>query len=137
MWDVHSLQRIINSLRLPRDALAAIHLLCFQLLNALCLALLQLPGVHGSNRREGARDAAVTVRLQGYDLAGSNAREGDDVEVAGLGGGSGSGSIGGGKSRVDGDNVQHGTGGEEGAFEGLGVRRCGRDFDSVGLRVRG
>lgn len=64
------------------------------------------------------------------DLTGGN-----QVVVARLGGGIASG-FGARGTGVDSDKVEYRTRGEEGAFVGLGVRRCGRDFDTVVARAK-
>lgn len=129
---IHSLKGVVDSLRLPRHALSTIMLLGLQLLYARRFALLQLLGVDGANRRQRIGNAAVTALLRRYDLAGGDARKGDDVVIAGLGGGVG-GCV---SPRVDGDDVQHGTRGEECALVCLRVWSCGRDLHSLDERSR-
>lgn len=110
--DVHSLQRIINRLRLPAHALAAVCGFFFQRGNAGCFAVFQALGV---DWREGR-----LLLLWGGDLEVLHPREGDDVVVAGVAGGGRRGW-----SSVDGDEVEGRAGGEKCAFEGLGGGRCG------------
>lgn len=109
---VHSLQRIVNRLRLPAHALAAVRGLFFQRCDAGCFAVFQALGVDWRERR--------LLLLLGGDLEVLHAREGDDVVIAGVAAGGR-----GGWASVDGDEVEGRAGGEEGAFEGLGGGRCG------------
>ena len=112
----HSLQRIINRLRLFAHALAPIGGLIFQLCNARILAVFQTLGVHG---REGRR---LLLGSQRCDLEVLNARDGDDVVVAGVAGSGGTG--------VDCHEVEDRACGEEGAFVGLRMGSGGGELDA-------
>lgn len=113
--NLHSLQRIINRLRLFAHALTPIRSLVFQLRNARAFTLLQTLGVHWCESRG-------LLRRQRCDLEVLDARDGDDVVVAGVAGR--------GRTRVDCHEVEDWAGGEEGAFEGLRLGRGGGEFDA-------
>lgn len=114
--NLHSLQRVINRLRLFADALSAIRRLGFQLRDACALALLQTLGVYGCQR-------CLWLRSERCDLEVLYARDGDDVVVARVAGGSGPG--------VDCHEAEDRAGGEEGAFEGLRLGSSGGELDAV------
>lgn len=127
---IHSPEGIVDSLSFPRHALSTILLLCLQLLNTRCLALLQLLGVHGSNRWQRIGDAAVTTLLWGNDLAGGNARERNNMVIARLGSGV-AGWVGRRSSGVNGNDVKHWARSEEGSLVCLRMRCCSGDLDSA------
>jgi hypothetical protein len=112
----HSLQSIINSLRLFAHALAPVRCLIFQLHDARGLALFQTLGVY---RRQSGR---LLLRSDSCDLEILDSRNGDDVVVAGVAGWCGTG--------VDCDEVEDRARGEKGAFVGLRVGSAGGEFDA-------
>jgi hypothetical protein len=116
----HSLQRIVNRLRLFTHALASVRCLILQLRNARSLALFQALGVY---RRQSGR---LLLSSDSYDLEILDPWDGDDVIVAGVASWRGPG--------VDCDEVENRAGGEEGAFEGLRLGSGGGELDA-GERV--
>ena len=114
--NLHSLQRIINRLRLFAHALAPVRSLVFQLCDARVLAVFQTLGVYWRERR------GLLLGGKRCDLEVLDARNGDNVVVAGVAGSGGAG--------VDRYEVEDGTGGEEGAFVGLGVGSGGGELDA-------
>lgn len=111
----HSLQRIVNRLRLLTHALALVSSGIFQLHDACALALFQALGIYGRKR-------GGLLRSERCELERLDARDGDDVVVAGVAGWVGAG--------VDCDEVENRAGGEEGAFVGLRVGSGGGEFDA-------
>ena len=116
MSHLHSLQRIVNSLRLFAHTLTPVRSLVLQLCNARGLAVFQTLGVYG---REGR---GLLLGGKRCDLEVLDARDGDDVVVAGVAGGGGAG--------VDCYEVEDGACGEEGAFVGLRVGSGGGELDA-------
>lgn len=116
MARLHSLQRIIDSLRLFAHTLAPVCSLVLQLCDARALAVFQTLGVYG---REGR---GLLLGCERCDLEVLDARDGDDVVVAGVAGG--------GRAGVDCYKVEDGTCGEEGAFVGLRVGSGGGKLDA-------
>jgi hypothetical protein len=121
MASLHSLQRIINRLRLFAHALAPVRSLVLQLCDARVLAVFQTLGVYG---RE---DRGLLLGRKRCDLEVLDARDRDDVIVAGVAGSGGAG--------VDCYEVEDGACGEEGAFVGLRVGSGGGELDAERVRV--
>jgi hypothetical protein len=112
----HSLQRIVNRLRLFTHTLASVRCLIFQLRNARSLALFQALGVY---RRQSGR---LLLSSDSCDLEILDPRDGDNVVVAGVAGWR--------RAGVDCDEVENWAGGEEGTFEGLRLGSAGGEFDA-------
>lgn len=117
---LHSLQRIINRLRLFTNTLAFVRSLSLKLCNAGALTFFQSLGIH---RQEDRR----RLRSKRCDLEVLNPRDGNDVIVAVVAGS--------GRASVDGDEIEDWAGGEEGAFEGLRLGSGSGEFDAGRMRV--
>lgn len=117
-WGIcsHSLQRVVNRLRLLAHAFTTIRGFGFQLRDARALALFQAFGIYGCQRR------LLLLGSERCDLEVLHARDGDDVVVAGVAAGGGLG--------VDCHEAEDGACGEEGAFEGLRLRSGGGELDA-------
>jgi hypothetical protein len=116
--DLHSLQRIINRLRLFAHALASVRCLIFQLCDARGLALFQALGVYW------CQSGRLLLRSDSCDLEILNPRDGDDVVVAGVAALCGTG--------VDCDEIEDWAGSEEGAFVSLRMGSGSGEFDAGG-----
>lgn len=117
---LHSLQRIVNRLRLFAHAFAPVRSLVFQLCDARVLAFFQTPGVYG-------RESSGLLGRKRCDLEVLDSRDRDDVVVAGVAGSCGAG--------VDCHEVEDRACGEQGAFEGLRLGSGGGELDAGGTRV--
>jgi hypothetical protein len=113
----HSLQGIVDCLRLFANTFPAVGRLLFQLYDARLLALFQALGVNGRQNRR-----LLLRRCQGCDLEVLDSRDGDDVVVARVTSSGG--------ARVDGNDIEDRAGGEEGALEGLRLGRGGGELDA-------
>lgn len=117
---LHSLQRIVDRLRLFAHALALVRSLIFQLCDARVLAVFQTFGIY---RRESSR----LLSCERCDLEVLDARDGDDVVVAGVAGSS--------RTCVDRHEVKDRACGEQGAFVRLRMGSGGGELDAEGNRV--
>lgn len=116
MASLHSLQRIINRLRLFAHSLAPVGGLVLQLCDARVLAVFQALGVYGRENR------GLLLGCKRCDLEILDARDGDNMVIAGVAGRGGAG--------VDCYEIEDGARGEEGAFVGLRVGSGGGELDA-------
>lgn len=114
---LHSLQGIINSLRLFAHTLTPVRGLVLQLCDARGLAVFQTLGVYGWEGR------GLLLRGKRCDLEVLDARDGDNVVVARVAGGGG--------ASVDCYEVEDRTCGEQGALVGFRVGSGGGELDAV------
>lgn len=113
----HSLQSVINRLRLFAHALALVRSLILELCDSRAFALFQSFSIDG--QKSGRR-----LQRERCDLEVLNPGNGNDVVVAVV--------VGGGRAGIDRYEVEDWAGGEEGAFEGLRLGSGGGQFDAEG-----